>query len=92
MVACYDMGIEIVAAPIARDDAGLALSSRNAYLNEDQLAIARQLNVILRHVASGGYDEAAATQALLAAGFDTVDYVAQRWGRVLGAAWLGKPA
>ncbi len=85
MVEQYDLGIEIVGAPIARDEYGLALSSRNAYLSPDALEIARKLNVILRDVPVSD-----APQALLESGFDKVDYVAQRWGRVLGAAWLGE--
>ncbi|MBG78594.1 MAG: pantoate--beta-alanine ligase [Alphaproteobacteria bacterium] len=90
MVAAQSLPITIVGAPIARDPSGLALSSRNAYLSEDELVVARQLNVILRRVASGDIDEAQASEALIEAGFAKVDYVAQRWGRVLGAAWLGK--
>jgi pantoate--beta-alanine ligase len=31
-----------------------------------------------------------AKQALLNAGFDKVDYVTQRWNRILAAAWIGK--
>lgn len=83
MVTQYDMGIDIIGAPIARDKHGLALSSRNAYLNDKELDIARQLNVIL-------HSPNPTTESLLCAGFDKVDYIEKRWGRILGAAWVGK--
>lgn len=77
-----DMPINIIGAPIARDEFGLALSSRNKYFDEDGLAVARQLNVIMRQCASemaGGIsiDQATniAKDALLAAGFDSIDYI-----------------
>jgi pantoate--beta-alanine ligase len=85
MVADYALPITILGAPIARDEYGLALSSRNAYLSADEIAIARKLNVIMRE----SNCESAATD-LLAAGFDKVDYVAHHWGRVLAAVWIGK--
>ncbi len=89
MVETLDLPIRIIGGEIVRDAQGLALSSRNAYLSDAELEIARSLNVLLRAAArSGDYD--AAEAALLANGFDKVDYVAERWGRVLGAAWLGK--
>lgn len=105
-----DMPVEIVGAPTERDGWGLALSSRNAYLSEAQLAVARRLNGVLAEAGSraGGGVEAAeawATQALLDAGFDSVDYVAIRraedltpfaggridaQARILAAAKLGQ--
>lgn len=89
MVAALSLPIEIIGAPIARDDFGLALSSRNAYLNPQELEIARKLNVILREAATN-HDCDKAAAALLKAGFDKVDYVEERWNRILAAAWLGK--
>lgn len=83
MVAAHDMGIEIIGASILRDDHGLALSSRNAYLSKDELEIARRLNVILR-------GECPTPEALLELGFDKVDYIEERWGRRLAATWIGK--
>lgn len=80
-----DLPIEIVGAPTERDGWGLALSSRNAYLSDDELTIARRLNGVLAEAgvrASAGESvaavEAAAAADLLDAGFASVDYVAIR--------------
>lgn len=77
--------IEIVGAAIVREPDGLALSSRNAYLNADERRIAAQLNVILKDVIAklrAGIDigeaERAGKAALLSVGFDSVDYMAVR--------------
>lgn len=85
LVEDLDMPIKIVGAKIARDKYGLALSSRNKYLNEDGLKIARRLNEIMRFCAqqmSRGENVDLATdraaKALLAAGFSSVDYVEVR--------------
>jgi len=86
MVAAEQLPIEIIGVPIIRDSYGLALSSRNAYLNADELAIARRLNKILR-VAK---DLEETKRQLLDAGFDRIDYVAERWDRILAAVWIGQ--
>lgn len=82
MVRDMDMPVKIIGGPIARDDHGLALSSRNAYFDADGLAIARQLNKILYGCAAqlaSGADITptlmAAKDAILAAGFDSIDYL-----------------
>jgi pantoate--beta-alanine ligase len=85
MAADLDIPTEIVGSPTLRDAHGLALSSRNAYLSEPGLEIARRLNVILREAAGQAAAkrplagvEREAYAALLRAGFDRVDYVAVR--------------
>lgn len=113
MARDLDIPIEIIGAPTARAEDGLALSSRNAYLSLEERAAATALPAAMKTaaaaVAAGGrVDEAeqAAKAALLAAGFDPVDYVevreagdltrlgpgpiGQAKGRILIAAKLGK--
>ncbi len=82
MAQDLDINTKILGGPIIRDEFGLALSSRNAYLSADELQVARQFNVVLRKaaydIAAGGFSPeicAAASQKLLEAGFRKVDYV-----------------
>jgi pantoate--beta-alanine ligase len=83
MVRDVDLPVEIVGVPTQRDADGLALSSRNAYLTEEERKAARALPRALGEAAnsiqSGGDSEAAlasAREKLGKAGFDSVDYVA----------------
>ena len=82
MARDLDIPTKIMGVPTLRDKFGLALSSRNGYLDAAQIDVARQFNVILRKtaydIASGGLaaDECAkAAQAILDAGFERIDYV-----------------
>jgi pantoate--beta-alanine ligase len=85
LVTDLALPVEIVGAPIMREADGLAMSSRNAYLKPAERVVAGKMNVILRNATS----EEQATQALLDAGFDSVDYVAIRDAATLGAVGDG---
>ncbi len=90
-VADLDMPIEIVGVPTQRDDDGLALSSRNIYLDDEQrakaVALPRALGVAARAIGRGDDDDAALAEAramLVAAGFE-VDYIALADAETLAA-------
>lgn len=85
MAIDLDFGIDIVGVPTQRDTDGLALSSRNAYLTEDERqaahALPRALGQAAARIEKGGdVDEALvkAKSMLAAAGFDPIDYVELR--------------
>ena len=97
MVADLDLGIEIVGVPTQRDDDGLALSSRNIYLDEDEraraVALPRALGVAAKAIGQGGAPDAAlaaARDTLLTAGF-SIDYVELVDAETLGAADPARP-
>ncbi|HEX8300138.1 pantoate--beta-alanine ligase [Sphingomonas sp.] len=97
MAADLKLGIAIQGVPTQREDDGLALSSRNAYLlPEDRakaVALPRALGAAERTIATGGDPAAALAQAidtLSAAGFD-VDYVELRDAATLGSPIEGQP-
>ncbi len=97
LVADLDFGIEIVGAPIQRDDDGLALSSRNAYLTPADraaaVALPRALGEAAEALAAGGDVAEALSKArtrLGAAGF-AVDYVELADAETLGAPAPGQP-
>ena len=110
MARDLDFAIDILGAPIARDTDGLALSSRNAYLAPAQRAAAiafpQALNAAAKAIAAGSdvaETLAKAEAAIVAGGFDSVDYVAladadsletlstfRRPARLLAAARMGK--
>lgn len=82
MVADTNLDIEIIGMPTQRAEDGLALSSRNAYLSEqerkDALALPRALGEAKRQIEKGEPVEAALAKAiatLATHGFDPIDYV-----------------
>lgn len=97
MVADLDFAIDVRGVPTQRDDDGLALSSRNAYLApEDRaaaVALPRALGVAVRAIEKGDDPAAAlvtARASLEAAGFE-VDYVELVDADSLGAPVAGQP-
>ena len=85
MVRQLDMPVDVVGVPTVRSPQGLALSSRNGYLTDDEIERAPRLYRCLRDIADaiagGSHDyaalETAAAERLAEAGF-VVDYVAVR--------------
>jgi pantoate--beta-alanine ligase len=97
MVADLDMGIEITGVPTQREDDGLALSSRNIYLDEAErgkaVALPRALGVAARAIHKGEEPDAAlavARESLIAAGF-VIDYVELVDAETLGSPDAGRP-
>jgi pantoate--beta-alanine ligase len=85
MVKDLNIPVDIVGVPTMRDENGLALSSRNAYLSPEQYKIAITLNKVLDQLAQqvrSGADiaqcEKAAAAQLLENGFEKIDYVSVR--------------
>jgi pantoate--beta-alanine ligase len=83
MALDLDFGIDIVGLPTQRAEDGLALSSRNAYLTDDErrsaLALPRALGAAAKIIEDGGDVEKAVSDVcavLTKAGFDPIDYVA----------------
>ena len=94
LVRDLDIPTEIIGAPTARLEDGLAMSSRNAYLSASERVIAGRLNRILAEAAdrlrtgeSADQVEAAGLATLKSAGFDRIDYF-----EVRGADDLSRPA
>ncbi len=102
LVHDLDLPVKVIGAPTVRAQDGLALSSRNAYLIDDQRVVAGRLNVILAELARAlalgapvAGAEATARAALLGAGFETVDYIEARAAedlRRLGPGPVDAPA
>jgi len=85
LVADLDLHVEIVGVPTQRDADGLALSSRNAYLSDEERRTARALPRALGEAAQAIVTGTAVVDAvgraksrLEAAGFQRVDYVELR--------------
>lgn len=100
MVRELGLPVEIVGVPTQRDADGLALSSRNAYLEEEERRAARALPRALGEAAGaiqrgGGAAEAlaGARERLGRAGFDSIDYVELRDAETLAPVdALDRPA
>lgn len=95
-----DIPVAIAGCATVREHDGLAMSSRNAYLSEDERRVAARLNLILhdtiKAVRAGepiAEAEAEAARHVIAAGFTSVDYVSIRDADTLGPiSDLSRPA
>ncbi|MCG2842350.1 pantoate--beta-alanine ligase [Sandaracinobacter sp. RS1-74] len=89
MVADLNIPVDIIGAPILRDPDGLAMSSRNAYLDEQQRSVAgalpRTLHAAAQAIAGGaGVAETLATaRAVLASAGFKPDYLTLADGETL---------
>jgi len=100
MTRDLDLPVRIIGVPTQRDADGLALSSRNAYLSEEERAAARALPRVLGEAAAAIQEGADASEALGAArakleqaGFNPVDYVEMRDAETLETvSALSRPA
>ena len=100
MAADLDLPTTIIGAPTLREEDGLAMSSRNAYLSPPERKTAALLNKVLfetadRLTASAHENHktllADAAARLLEGGFDKVDYVELRDAASLQATELTRP-
>lgn len=94
-----DIPTRILGAPTVREPDGLAMSSRNRYLDAAQRQVAGQLNKVIfaaaGRIAQGApvaAEMTAAVAALLAAGFESVDYVECRESESLAPVDRHDPA
>jgi len=86
MARDLDIPTEVIGAPIMRDPDGLATSSRNVYLSEDErqkaLTLPRTLTGIVKALEAGRQDIRPlldkGREDLLKGGFDSVDYLELR--------------
>ena len=85
LAAAFFLPVRIVPCATVREPDGLAMSSRNRRLSSDERALAP-----LIHRALVTCPDCASAERLLAEAGFRVDYVAERWGRRLAAAHLGK--
>lgn len=90
MARDLDLPVEILGGATARESDGLALSSRNAYLSDEERKAARALPAAMRYAVAALRDggevidvEGAVMASLTGAGFRQIDYVEVRDGATL---------
>lgn len=85
MTQAFLMPVEIVPVPTLRETDGLAMSSRNVRLSDQERQLAPQIYQVLTQIK----DPTEAVARLTSLGF-RVEYLKEWEGRRLIAAWLGK--
>ncbi len=90
MVERLELAVEIIACPIMREPDGLAMSSRNRYLNAEERKLALMLYAELLSLRASHCKERSdeAILKLESSGFK-VDYLENHWNRIFIAAKLG---
>lgn len=99
MARDLDLPVDIIGVPTVREDDGLALSSRNAYLTPAERAIAPQLykeiSAIAAQLKPGDATKAlclAASERLLTTGFSQIDYLAIHHAETLAPQEIYQPS
>lgn len=90
MVKRLNLDVQIVSAPILREVSGLAMSSRNQYLNSEdreKASLIYQSLLKLNSVADFDLAQQKIWDELLDAGFEP-EYISKKWGRIFIAAKL----
>ena len=84
MAKAFFMSVEIIGCPTVRDETGLAMSSRNERLNDQQKILAADFARILKAPSS-----IESAQEKMAESGIKVDYIKEKWGRRFGAVHIG---
>ncbi len=85
MVNALFIPTEIIACPTMREENGLALSSRNNRLTDDEK---NHASLLYKYLSDFNLSDLEVKEALEKTGFRP-EYVETKWGRRLTAAWLG---
>jgi len=88
MVQERNIAVEIVSAPIIREESGLAMSSRNQYLSDSEKILSANIYKELIAIKNSSTSIDSARNRLIELGFK-IDYLEKRWGRVFFAGKIG---
>jgi len=88
MVQERNLPVEIISAPIIREESGLAMSSRNQYLSASEKILSANIYKELIAIKTSSTSIDSARNRLTDLGFK-IDYLEKRWGRVFFAGKIG---